>query len=163
CDALIEGRNEGWVEVDKQVEWLSAYVEKCMVEAWGDHAEELGRHGDVVTYRAGTASGRVQVECETPVIVRVMAKAVTGVRPTAKLLREINRVNACSRIAHLWWHHGDVVVECPLYAEAVTPDSLRETCFHVSAVANDIGVVFAALFDGATPFPPLANDSEDAA
>lgn len=149
--------------MDKQTEWLAAYVDKCMVEAWGDASGELDRFGDVVTYRAGTAAGMVRVESDVPVMVRVMAKAVRDVRPTAKLLREINEVNARSRVANVWWHDGDVVVECSLFAEAVAVESLHEACSHVADVANHIGVGFAAMFDGATPYPPFANDSEDAA
>ena len=149
--------------MDKQVEWLAAYVERCMTEAWGDGADELGCFGDVVAYRSGTAACLVRVESGEPLLVRVMARAVLGVRPTAKLLRELNEVNARSLVAHTWWHEGDVVVECPLFAEAVDADSLREACEHVSTVANDIGVCFAAMFDGETPYPPFADESEEAA
>ncbi|MEP6666200.1 MAG: hypothetical protein ABJA81_07120 [Nocardioidaceae bacterium] len=149
--------------MDKQAEWLAAYVEKCMVEEWGDDFDDLDGFGDAVTYRAGTAAGMVHVESDAPVMVRVMAKAVLDVRPTAKLLREINEVNARSRVANVWWNDGDVVVECSLFAEAVNVASLGEACRHVSAVANDIGVGFAAMYDGSTPYPPFANDSEEAA
>ena len=55
------------------------------------------------------------------------------------------------------------MVECPLFAEAVNVESLCEACAHVNAVANDIGVCFAAMFDGTTPYPPLADESEEAA
>lgn len=149
--------------MDKQAEWLAAYVEKCMLQSWEDEAEELGRLGDVVAFRSGTAACIVRVESGTPVMVRVMAKAVLGVRSTAKLLRELNEVNARSRVANSWWNDGDVVVECSLFAESVNADSLRDACFHVAAVANDIGVGFAAMYDGATPYPPFADESEDAA
>ncbi len=149
--------------MDKQVEWLGAYVEKCMVEAWGEEAAELDCFGDTVAYRAGTAACIVQVEEDAPVMVRVMAKAVVGVRLTAKLLLEINEINAHSRVANVWWQDDDVVVECSLFAEAVDGVSLVDACGHVAAVANDVGIGIAVMFDGSTPYPPFASDSEDAA
>ena len=66
-------------------------------------------------------------------------------------------------MANVWWDDGDVVVECSLFAESVEADSLAMACSHVGIVANDIGVGFAAMFDGSTPYSPFENDSEDAA
>ncbi len=149
--------------MDKQVEWLAAYVEKCMVAVWDGEADELGCFGDAVVYRAGSAACMVRVEETAPVMVRVMAKAVVDVPLTAKLLREINEINARSRVANVWWHEGEVTVECSLFAEAVNVESLNEACGHVGAVANHIGVGMAAMFDGSTPYPPFASDSEEAA
>lgn len=149
--------------MDKQAEWLAAYVEKCMREIWEDEADSLCYDSDVIWFRSGTAACLVRTEPGAPLMVRVMAKAVLGVRPTAKVLREINEVNARSLVANCWWGDGDVVVECSLFADAVNPKSLDEAGSHVSRVANDIGVGFAAMFDGSTPYPPIASDSEDAA
>ena len=150
--------------MSNQADWLSAYVERSMVEVWGDEADDaLSSCGDTVIYRSGTAARHVRVEPQPPVMVRVMAKAVVDVRLTAKMLREINEINAQSRVANVWWNDGDVIVECSLFADAVNPDSLGAACSHVAVVANDIGVGFAALYDGSTPYPPIVSDSEDAA
>lgn len=150
------------MRMENQAEWLTAYVEKCMREVCGEESVDDAFNG-VVAFRSGTADCQVRVEAVEPVMVRVMARAVIGVHPTAKLLREINAVNACSRVANCWWCDGDVVVECSLFAEAVNPTSLAAACWHVSEVANDIGVGFAAMYDGSTPYPPFASDAEDAA
>jgi len=63
----------------------------------------------------------------------------------------------------VWWNDGDVIVECSLFADAVNTESLGAACSHVAVVSNDIGVGFAALYDGSTPYPPIVSDSEDAA
>lgn len=151
------------VEMAEQTEWLAAYVEKCLRESWGDDAAFLRCHDDVTVFRLGTAACQVRVEIGDPVMVRVLAQAVVGVRLTAKLLREINEINARARIANLWWHDDDVIVECSLFAESVDADTLGQACRSVADVANDIGVGMAAMFDGATPYPPFASDTEDAA
>jgi len=149
--------------MDNQAEWLTADVEKCMVEVWGEETDALGSVGDMMAFRSGTAECLVRVEAAPPTLVRVMARAVVGVRLTAKMLREINDLNACSRVANVWWSNGDVVVECSMFADAVNTISLSEACHHVGVVANDIGIGFAAMYDGSTPYPPLADDSENAA
>ena len=147
----------------KQSEWLAAYVERCMRESLGDDADFLHFCGDVIAYRSGTAACIVRVEPGEPAMVRVLAKAVLGVRDSAKLLRELNEVNTRSLVANTWWNEGEVIVECSLFAEAVGVETLEQACLHVNDVANDIGVGMAAMYDGATPYPPFANDSEDAA
>ncbi len=150
--------------MDKHIEWLAAYVEKCMRESWGDNADCLSWCGEgVVVFRAGTATCQVRVESDEPAMVRVMAMAVTGVNVSAKLLREVNEVNARSRVASLWWADGDVVVEGSLFADSVDAETLGQACRHVAGVANDIGVGMAAMYDGSTPYPPFASDTEDAA
>jgi hypothetical protein len=146
-----------------QIEWLTAYVEKCLRESWGDEADQLVPFAQMVTFRAGTAACQVRVEDGDPTMVRVMALAVTGVNSSAKLLREVNEVNARSRVANVWWAARDVVVECSLFAESVTVETLEQACQHVVNVANDIGIGMAALYDGTTPYPPFASDSEEAA
>lgn len=116
-----------------------------------------------IVFRAGTTTCHVRVESGDPAMVRVMARAVSDVTSSARLLREINEVNSHSRVANLWWAEGDVIVECSLFAESVNAETLDEACRHVAAVANDIGVGMAAMYDGSTPYPPVASDSEDAA
>ena len=149
--------------MDNRAQWLHTYVERCLDEAWGDNACLLGRYGDVTTFRFGTAACIVRVEADEPLMVRVLAKAVLDVRLSAKLLREINDINAGSRVAHVWWHDGDVVVERSLFADAVSVGNIHDACLYVGGLAHDLGVGFAAMYDGRTPYPPLLDDSEDAA
>jgi T3SS (YopN, CesT) and YbjN peptide-binding chaperone 1 len=146
-----------------RIEWLGAYVAMCLRESWGDDADHLVTAGHVTHFRVGTAACQVRVEDGDPTMVRVMAVAVTDVRSSAKLLREVNEVNAHARVANVWWYERDVVVECSLFAESVTVETLEQACQQVASVANDIGVGMAALYDGSTPYPPFVSDSEDAA
>ena len=146
-----------------QIEWLAAYVEKCLRENWPNDADHLVTSDHVIHFRVGTAACQVRVEDGDPTMVRVMAVAVTDVSSSAKLLREVNEVNAHARVANVWWYARDVVVECSLFAESVTAETLEQACEHVASVSNDIGVGMAALYDGSTPYPPFVSDSEDAA
>ncbi|MBA2560904.1 MAG: hypothetical protein H0V07_13655 [Propionibacteriales bacterium] len=149
--------------MNKQAEWLTAYVEKCMKEGWGGSMEAPNCFGDIVSFRSGTTECTVRAEDDWPMMVRVMATAVQDARLSLKLLREINEINSSSRVANVWWNDGSVVVECSLFAEAVDGSSLSSACWHVSQVANDIGIGFAAMYDGSTPYAPYTSDSEEAA
>lgn len=48
--------------MDNQAEWLTAYVEKCMVEVWEDEPDALFSVGDMVAFQSGTAACLVRVE-----------------------------------------------------------------------------------------------------
>jgi len=66
-----------------------------------------------------------------------------------------------------WCGEGVVVFRagtatCQVRVESDEP-ALGQACRHVAGVANDIGVGMAAMYDGSTPYPPFASDTEDAA
>lgn len=149
--------------MDKQAEWLLAYVEKCFRRGMSRVVGGIEHVPSGVNFDAGSARCQVRVEVAEPAMVRVMALAVRGVRPSAALLRSINELNVNSRVTSTWCHDGDVIVECSLFAESVDVDTLREACLSVIRVANDIGVGMAAMYDGCTPLAPSLDDTEDAA
>ncbi len=149
--------------MDKQGEWLLAYVEKCMRRGMSRVVGAFEHVPTGLCFDAGSARCQVRVEAAEPAMVRVMALAVCDVRPSAALLREINELNANSRITSAWWHDGDVIVECSLFAQSVDVETLQEGCLSVIRVANDIGVGMAAMYDGCTPLSPFVDDAEDAA
>ncbi|MEJ7743020.1 MAG: hypothetical protein WKF73_10965 [Nocardioidaceae bacterium] len=148
----------------ERVDWLLAYVEKCMTHIYEDRLDELAFYPGVATFREGTAQCQVRTEGGDPAMVRVMAHAVSGVACSAKLLRELNELNARSRATSVWWLEGDVTVECSMFAEDVGIGSLAAACRSVGQVANDSGIWIAAMFDGSTPYPAdMVDSSDDAA
>lgn len=44
--------------MDEQIEWLAAYVEKCMRESLGDEGDCLSCYGSGVVFRAGRRRSR---------------------------------------------------------------------------------------------------------
>lgn len=86
-------------------------------------------------------------------MVNVFAHAAQGVPRTVKVLREINELtgNACA--VKVFWRYGYVIVQHSLLAEAVTVTSLRHALDGVNAVADDIGPMFAAMYDADTLLP----------
>jgi len=55
-------------------------------------------------------------------------------------------------LLHEAWD-GQVVVETAVDADQVTAETLVRACGGVDSLADDLGELVAAMFDGATPFP----------
>lgn len=139
--------------MNRHGEWLRAYVEKCLREQWGIDKVLQDDDGDFC-YRCGTAACYVRVEGGPAPLVRVFAHAVVDVKRSARLLVELNEVNERSRTAHAYWAGGAVIVEQALHPNGVEPEALGQACAAVGRVADDLGTLAAAAFDGRTPFPP---------
>ncbi len=133
------------------IEWLRAYVEKLLGEAFTE-VPVMDGDGDY-PLRYGTAACWVRL-CEHPYLrVDVFAHAAIGVKQSARLLREINDMTAGMIRGRIFVRGGVVVVEDSLAAPAVTTEELVRSCTCVGTVANDLGALLAAMFDGQTPFP----------
>lgn len=93
-------------------------------------------------------------------MVKAVACAAVEVKKTAKLLEEINDVNARCRMVHVYWQSGAVLVEQALFASAVDRDSLSYAGQAVAHIGNEIGPIIAAVY-GRTPIP--AGDAPESA
>lgn len=144
--------------MEREIRWLGAYVIRCMEEVFGK-PPELDGDGDPV-FRQGTAACFVTCHDAGFPIVRVWAIAVTGLRSSAKLLREINDVNARTQTAHVYYDGTLVYVEQTLHAYGVNDQTLGQAVVAVSTVANNIGSLMAMTFDGDTPYPIEAEDAD---
>ncbi len=131
--------------------WVRSHVERCLQDEWEECRVVRDGDGDY-PFRHGSAACYVRVEETSPVLVRVFAHAVVDVRRTARLLAELNDLNASARSAHVYWAGGLVVVEHALHAAAVDRETLGHACVAVGTVAADIGTLLAGVFGGHTPF-----------
>lgn len=142
-----------------EIEWLRAWVEKCMRTVFEDDDVTLDQDGDV-TFRSGTAACWVCVQESEPTMVIVFAHAAVGVKPTAALLREINDLNQRALSGTVTLVSGTIMVRQAMVASSVSVESLDQACHQVSRVANDIGHLAAVMFDGRTPYAPETVDHE---
>jgi hypothetical protein len=136
-----------------QAVWLRAYVEKLLREAADDRPVQADEDGDF-PFPWGTAMGWVQVVDGDPPLVRVMAHAAYGLRPTAALRKEIDEINARATYAKVFLSGGHLVVTYAMPAESLSVSMLQRATVHVGSVAEDIGGLAAAVFGGQTPFDP---------
>jgi Putative bacterial sensory transduction regulator len=137
--------------------FVRSHVERCLADMLGVCRVAADDDGDCF-FRSGSATCYVRVEDEVPVVVQVYAIAATQVGRSARLLAEVNEVNACSRSAWVTWASGQVVVCQVMTAESVTAGSLGQACGAVAMIANDIGGMIAAVFGGSTPFSSGGQD-----
>ncbi|WP_377639260.1 hypothetical protein [Oryzobacter terrae] len=71
-----------------------SHVERCLQDLWS--AERVQPDADAdYCYRSGTAACYISLDSAEPLVVKAVACAAVEVKKTAKLLDELNGVNAC--------------------------------------------------------------------
>ena len=130
-----------------QAEWFGAFVECSLVEAFNLEEVFQDEDGD---YPFGDGSTRVYVTVEpAPGLgVCVWSYAAREVKGSMSVLREINDLNAQSRLSKVMWRQGVIRVELRLPADQVSAESLARACGHVEGTASDIGEMFAVVHGG---------------
>jgi hypothetical protein len=140
---------------------LRSHVERCLQDIWEVCRVSTDADGDY-PFTRGTAQCFLRVERGDPQLVRVFAYAVLDVRRSAKLLAELNDINGRCRTVSVSWHASAVMVEQVVHINGVRRSTLHQACEAVGSVADDIGAMLAAVFDGRTPIDADAELSEEA-
>jgi hypothetical protein len=126
---------------------VRSHVERCLQDIWDVRSPEVDEEGDY-PFKTKVCFGWVRVEPQPPVMVRVFAHAAYEVKSSTALFKEINSLNARSRLATVSWASGVVSVHAALPAEPLDRPSLKLALDMVSSVADDIGELTAAVFGG---------------
>ena len=137
---------------------LRSHVERCLQDIW-DTRELTTDADDDYPFRFDTAPCWVSLVAGPVLGVRVFGHAAYGLKPTAKLLNELNDLNVRARWATLALRDGIVEVSRDLHWTAVDRISLDAAIHGVGQVAGDVGPLLAAVHGGRTPCPPLACES----
>ena len=134
--------------------WIRSHVELLLRREWAPDEVTLDGDGDF-TFRRGTAVCWVSVvEYDIP-MVRVFAHAAYGVKPTAKVLRELNEIQKRCVSASVSVGNDTVLVSQTLSPINLTQPVLAQAMNAVANVADDIGGLLAAVYGGQTPFDAL--------
>jgi hypothetical protein len=141
--------------------WIRSHVEVLLQREWEVCRVVADADGDY-PFRRGTAACYVSVLDVDPPMVRVFAHAAYGLKPTLKVLREINEVQHRALSARVELRNDVVVVSQTLSPVGLTQPVLAQAMEAVATVADDIGTLFAVMFDGRTPFGHEIPDSEEA-
>ncbi len=142
--------------------WIRSHVEVLLARHWDLCRVVPDADGDYV-FRQGSALCWVSVLDTDAPMVRVTAHAAYGLRPTSKVLRELNDIQNRSLSAAIRLTKDVVVVTQTLSPIALSEPVLAQALSSVADVAADVGPLLAAMFDGATPLPvpdPVAAGSE---
>jgi hypothetical protein len=141
--------------------WVRSHVEVLLQREWDLCRVLTDPEGDF-PYRQGTAACWVSVLDLEPPMVRVFGHAAFGLKPSLRLLRELNDIQSRSLTATVQLAGDAVVVSQTVCAIGLTQPVLSQALNAVGELADEIGPLLAALFDGATPFPIEAPDPEEA-
>lgn len=90
----------------------------------------------------------VRILGHTDPLVRAWAPAVYDVKRSAKLLAELNDINAGLRLLRCFWSHGTVIVAGEMVLESVEEGDLGGLVMHVATTARHTGELIAAVFGG---------------
>jgi hypothetical protein len=141
--------------------WIRSHVELLLQREWDVCRVVVDADGDF-PFRHETAACYVSVlDIEAP-MVRVFAHAAYGLKPTLKLLRELNEIQRRALSARVELRGDVVVVSQTLSPIGLAQPVLAQAMDAVATVAADIGTLLAGMFDGNTPFAAGVPDSEEA-
>lgn len=145
-----------------ELAWIRSHVELLLAEEWGVCRLTADADGDWF-FRAGTAAGWVSVIDTAPIMVRVYAHAATALKPSLRLFTELNEIERCALSASVVLEAGTVVVSQTISPVGLTSRVLQQALMSVGGVAEDVGLLLAGMYGGATPFPVAsAPSNEDA-
>lgn len=143
--------------------WVRSHVERLLQDEWDACRVSMDEDGDY-HFRHGTAVCWVTImETDDVPFVRVFAHAAHSIKPTVAMFRELNDIQLrCSTVA-VAWVAGRVMVSQTISPIGLTGAVLSQALKAVAGVADDIGLLIAGMFNGETPYPAEAPESEDAA
>lgn len=117
-------------------------AERLRQDEWNAGTLTVDSDGEY-PFRCGTAAEWVRLLDSDPVMVRVSAHAATGLRPSVKLLAELNSVQCGTLTATGNLHAGVVVVSQTISPVALTRPVLGQALDAVGGIADDIGLLLA--------------------
>ncbi|WP_375503227.1 hypothetical protein [uncultured Jatrophihabitans sp.] len=144
-----------------EVLWIRSHVEQLLEHIWSICRVAPDDDGDY-PFRQGTAACWVAVLPTAPVMVRVFAHAALDLKPSLRLFRELNDIERRALSCAVLLEGDAVVVSQTVSPIGLTAPVLEQALHAVAGVAEDIGLLLAAMFGGETPYPPeFAGDSAD--
>ncbi len=150
---------------EQMTRMLRSHVERALQEIWS-HTELATDADDDYPFRSQTSMCWVSIVGGSQPGVRVFALAANEVPRSRKMLTELTELNLRSRWASISWDDGAIVVDAAIHWMSVDKPAIERALDSVTTVADEIGVMVAAVFGGSTPFPvdlESVGSDEDAA
>jgi hypothetical protein len=146
-----------------EMAWIRSHVERLLQDEWRACRVAADDEGDY-PFRDGTAACWVSVLDSEPILVRVFAHAAHGVKPSLKVLTELNEIQRRALSASVLLHDDTVIVQQTISPIELCGPVLAQALRAVGGLADDIGILVASMFNGVTPYPSIESSAtEDAA
>jgi hypothetical protein len=139
-----------------------SHVENCLKSIWEKH-ELITDDDEDYPYRSGAMPMWVSVTEGVVPGVRVFAHVLIEVQRSAKLLNELNDVNASASGARSFWHDNAIIVCADLPYQLVDEVSLRYLIDQVSELSDGLGEMISIVHGGRMPLADveLAESESD--
>lgn len=128
------------------VDLARSHVKECLREGFELAQLIVDEDGDV-PFTKGTAVYFVSVRSDGKK-VKVWATAVSGVKPIAAVLREVNEINTGLQHSRAFVTKDRLVIEGVLPVDGLTPEDLRDLCVEVGNVADEVGQLISTVYGG---------------
>ncbi len=149
-------------EAASEAQWIHSHVELLLQSQW-DVCRVLADADGDFPFRHGTAACWVTVVPAGRLpMVRVYAHAAYDLKPSMKLFTELNDIQRRCLSTAICLDGGVVEVSQTLNPIGLTGAVLGQALDAVATIADDIGNLLAAMFNGRTPYPSEASETEDA-
>jgi len=137
------------VRTSTQRRWLRSHISSLLTTMTGEPVP-TDADGDYPV-RGTTSQAWVRLSTGEPCGVHVFAYAARDVPARAAVLRELNQHN----LGHLgtrvaWADGGLVLVDCFVFADAITEETLTAVVGRVLHLADQLGPVLTAMHGGTT-------------
>lgn len=140
--------------------WIRSHLERLLQDEWGRCRVTADEDGDY-PFRTGTAACWVGIVDSEPTLVRVFAHATVGLRPSYRLLKELNEIQARALSASVLLQGGVALVTQTISPIGLTQPVLAQAMRAVGGVADDIGLLLAGMYGASTPYPAEDCKSQD--
>lgn len=127
---------------------LRSHVERCLQDEFDLCRVVADDDGDYPLERKGITYYVGLHETDGAWWVKVFCPLVIGVKRSAKLLAELNDLNARTPLTKAVWQHGTVFIGGHLHSSALTRETLGRLCRAVGGVAADVGEMIAVVHGG---------------
>lgn len=128
------------------VDMAHSHVQRMLREACGTDEVVQDEDGDY-PFRHNTAAWFASVHPQGH-LVRIWSRAVTGVRPTAAVLREVNATNVRMLHSRAYLQHDSLVIEAIVPVEGLEREHLAALCHEVGCTADRLGELLATVHGG---------------
>jgi len=139
---------------------LRPFLEKTLADLLEvDGKIEPDEDGDY-TYRAGSSAVHLRILDSDPAGIRLWSVLLKQVKPTSKVLRVLNGLNASLKFARVFAAEDAIILVVEVFAAGIDAEILATACTAISALADRLDTKLNAEVGGKKTFSE-GEDGDD--
>jgi hypothetical protein len=142
-------------------EVLRPFLEKALAEWAGCEQVEPDQDGDY-GFRRGSAQFFVRLTNDDPPVLRFFSVLLKKVKPTPRVFRLLNSLNAALLFARVYWNDDSIILSMEMTTDEVDTAQVAQACEMIGHLADDLDTRLKKDVGGRTTFPDEPEDDGDA-